>query len=87
MKRSGQCPKCQSTDIFPDEVIRRPGVAVDGLRISVSKKSTREGFFARMFKSHASAELRAWVCGHCGYTELYTKHSLSEELVALEGDR
>jgi predicted nucleic-acid-binding Zn-ribbon protein len=72
------CPKCESKEIIEDAEVRdydssshRPlGVYVKLARPAggVIKKVT------------ASGELRAWVCGECGYTELYATNY--EELLA-----
>jgi predicted nucleic-acid-binding Zn-ribbon protein len=59
--RSGSCPKCQSADVLHNvETADR-----DALSIMVYEGS---GVIPRRGRSFP---IRAWVCAHCGYTELY----------------
>jgi predicted nucleic-acid-binding Zn-ribbon protein len=63
--RRGSCPKCGSAEILSEvEVGPRNEPAVFLRRY----KRPGQVFFA----GPQYAELRAWVCLGCGYTELYT---------------
>jgi len=67
--REGACPKCGSADIVPNRPIRDLGHGN-----SVHELTTRveERPDALIFKGETvESYLRAWVCGECGYTELY----------------
>lgn len=68
--KNGTCPKCNSHAIIKNQRIPDRGhysyvagylfIKIIGKRIS-------------WFKNHvAIGGLRAWICGECGYTELYT---------------
>jgi predicted nucleic-acid-binding Zn-ribbon protein len=69
--KNGICPKCDSRDIIPDvRVIDRTG---DG---NIAKDLTAQLYekpYALLFKGAKSYAIRAWICGACGYTELYTE--------------
>jgi len=68
MRQTGKCIKCGSTEI------------VEGARVI---DESRQGFeedqrlrvdadpHAALFKEACHSTVRAWVCGACGYTEVY----------------
>lgn len=64
MKKTGICPKCGSRDIIaPAEVhgsLDRP-----------IKVGTYQNPDALIFKGRQEVPIFAWVCGVCGYLELY----------------
>lgn len=69
MKRSGECPKCNSTSIVPDITVvdySRSQFA-GNMQLVFERNPT-----ALLFKDKMSANIKAWVCGSCGYMELYT---------------
>jgi len=68
MKHSRRCPKCSSTDIISDaKVIDRVNAAEMDLTIATYGKPE-----ALLFKDQRVSTVSAWVCGSCGFTELYT---------------
>ena len=67
MKQSNTCPKCESSDIVKARAIDRgDGNASYTLEIATYKNPD-----ALIFKGKKSANLEAWVCRDCGYTEFY----------------
>lgn len=68
MKRSGICPKCQSTHIIADAkaIDRGHFDAERDLSVATFRKPD-----AIIFKGQASTSLSAWVCNGCGYVEFY----------------
>ena len=68
MKRTQKCPKCGSTNIIADaKVIDRVHMNAE-TELSVATFRQPE---AILFKGRMSTTLSAWVCGDCGYVELY----------------
>ncbi|HKZ70611.1 MAG TPA: hypothetical protein VJ020_11065 [Anaerolineales bacterium] len=69
MKR-GPCPKCGSTEIVTSAEVRdhdRNSHRPLGVFVKFPKDKVEAAG-----KTHESSELRAWVCGKGGYTELYS---------------
>jgi predicted nucleic-acid-binding Zn-ribbon protein len=68
MKSSGQCPKCESTNILCDVKAIDLGDynAQYDLMVGVAANPT-----ARLFRQQHCSTLSAWVCGDCGYVEFY----------------
>ena len=64
--RRGVCLKCGSPDLLTDT----PVALSDGSRVQV-QRHVPEGWLGTTKPVHA--EVRAWVCRRCGYTELYTR--------------
>ena len=63
--RSGTCPKCGGGEILAGVRIKVPSAgSVDDVRAVVSPTSG-------MFRQQTGSDLRAWVCGGCGFAELY----------------
>lgn len=63
------CPKCGSRDIIADAEVRDyDASAYRPLAVHVKLVRPSGGLVK---KTHESGELHAWVCGGCGYTELY----------------
>jgi hypothetical protein len=73
--KSGVCPKCQSQNIIRGARVG-PDAAFDPLWVSVFR-ARRSLFFPRR-----GSRARAWVCGDCGYVELYADEPgpLAEEI-------
>ncbi len=68
--QNGVCPKCGSHKIIKDKPIidkGQHGLPVGALSVVVADKRT-----SWLFGDIATGEIRAWICGECGYTELYT---------------
>ena len=68
MKKSGKCPKCGGTKIIEDaKVVDR----AHHHREEEMKVSTFSNPTALLFKGQHSTNVSAWVCGFCGFMELY----------------
>lgn len=70
MKRTNQCPKCGGTDIFANLDPRDRGEMNAVQTLTVASYSDPDALF---FKGAQTAELTAWVCATCGFTEFYVK--------------
>jgi predicted nucleic-acid-binding Zn-ribbon protein len=71
--KNDSCPKCNSTDVIPNaEIINC--AANHSLRCSVSFASNSPSAAEKrtFCKVAKSGEMRAWICGRCGFTEIYT---------------
>ena len=67
--KNNSCPKCGSTEIIHDAEVRDyDASSYRALSVYVALRKPEGGFFK---KTTESGELRASVCGGCGYTELY----------------
>jgi predicted nucleic-acid-binding Zn-ribbon protein len=67
--RDTGCPKCGSSEIIVDAEVRDYDANYyRNLSAHVPLRTPAGGFFK---KTSESSELRAWICGGCGYTELY----------------
>lgn len=67
--KSGLCPKCGSKEVISNvEVCSGENEAVRPVSLSVPlpRAHTRV-----VFHHSETSEVRAWVCGACGYVELY----------------
>jgi ribosomal protein S27AE len=65
--KSGECPKCKSQEVLANVRINDRGYPVDGeLQIEVQARP-----MALVLKGRTKSILRAWLCGSCGYVELY----------------
>ena len=66
--KDGVCPKCLATTIIPNVNIadRGHGISEHGLEVKLHENPD-----ALMFRGSRYSKLRAWICGMCGYTELY----------------
>jgi predicted nucleic-acid-binding Zn-ribbon protein len=65
MKRSGKCPKCGSQKIIVDAVVRDHAHQ----ELNVCTYANPD---ALIFKEARDSTISAWICGECGFTELYT---------------
>ena len=69
MKKSGKCPKCESTNIFAD------AIPLDRASHYAAAGNASVGYFgnprAIVFKEVRSSPVRAWVCAECGFIEYY----------------
>ena len=68
MKRSAKCPKCGGTDIIADAQVVDRGHYDARRDLSVA---TYRSPTAIVFKGRQETTVSAWVCGACGYIELY----------------
>jgi predicted nucleic-acid-binding Zn-ribbon protein len=65
------CPKCRSQKIIPDVSIEDRGMSNVPWNLSVRVEEKPD---ALLFKGRHTDILKAWVCGECGYTELYVEN-------------
>ena len=67
MKRTNKCPKCGSTEIFGNaKAIDRAHASEEEFTVATFGKPD-----ALIFKEKHTSKVSAWVCGQCGYVELY----------------
>ncbi|MEO5917908.1 MAG: hypothetical protein ABIS50_26985 [Luteolibacter sp.] len=74
MKSSGKCPKCSSSDIIAD------AKALDRSPYESSQEFTLATFSnpkAAFFKGQQTTPVSAWVCGDCGFVELYADYAIN----------
>lgn len=71
--RNSLCPNCGSQEVIPNVEVRDyDASSYRPLSLTVQLPRPQGGFIA---KSTESSEVRATVCGGCGYTEFFaTKH-------------
>lgn len=67
--KNGTCPKCGSNEIISELNIR--GGESHPPYVQVVEPAPANRPFVWMPKSE-QGHFRAWVCGACGYTEIYT---------------
>jgi predicted nucleic-acid-binding Zn-ribbon protein len=66
--QNGICPKCNSHVIIKDRRITdKVSGAIHALSLAITGRST-----GWLTNNVAYGEIHAWICGECGYTELYT---------------
>ena len=68
MKRSGKCPKCESTNVIADARAEDRGHYNTDQEMSVSTFRRPD---ALIFKETRTSKVSAWVCGACGFIEFY----------------
>lgn len=73
--RTTVCSRCGSNRIIPEVMIEDRGMSDVPWELAVR---VDEKPHAVLFKGRHSESLRAWICGGCGYTELYVSNT--EEL-------
>lgn len=68
MKQSNQCPKCGCKEIIEDATMvdRGEGNFDYDLKVATYKRPE-----AILFRGKQYCAVSAWVCGECGYIELY----------------
>jgi len=65
--KNGRCPKCKATDVVADVQLCPP---MQGELRAVIDTHT----IAFIIQGQEAQPMRAWVCGKCGFTELYATH-------------
>lgn len=68
MKQSGKCPKCESTEIIADAKAVDRSEGHWRREFTVATFQNPEAF---VFKGEQTSTVSAWVCGRCGFVELY----------------
>ena len=74
MKKTGKCPKCDSSDIVADAKAIDRGHGNSQMEMSVATFRKPE---ALIFKEKQETTVSAWVCAACGYIEFYADHPRS----------
>ena len=64
------CSKCDSKNIIPNALIEDKGMSNVPWSLSVRVEEKPD---ALVFKGRHTTALRAWVCGACGFAELYAE--------------
>lgn len=68
MKQSGTCPKCASKQIIERAIVQdRSHLPIDQRLHVLTFKDPQAAFFTGPVLSSVSA----WICGDCGFLELY----------------
>lgn len=67
--QKGTCPKCGSHRMIKNKPITDKGHYNMPAALSLAVPGKRTSWLSR---DVATGEIRAWICGECGYTELYT---------------
>jgi predicted nucleic-acid-binding Zn-ribbon protein len=67
VNEQARCPKCASSERIPDVLVT---AHVEGGHVVVDVQVNRHPD-ALLFKGATTTPLKATVCAHCGYTELY----------------
>lgn len=75
MKKTGQCPKCESRKLIiggkvtgdVGDLLESGNLSLNDLALVVEKDPG-----ALFFTKEERFNIQAWVCGGCGYTEFYT---------------
>lgn len=65
------CSRCQSDKVIPNVHIRDYGDYGSNSQLSIEIYEKPD---ALIFKGTFEGPLNAWVCGECGYTELYIEN-------------
>ena len=66
----GKCLKCGSSEVIPNVFVLDLGHGNFPNNLKVMVEETPDAW---LFKGQLRSSLKAWVCGACGYTELYAK--------------
>jgi predicted nucleic-acid-binding Zn-ribbon protein len=73
--KDGICPKCQAEEVIPAvRIVDQLGIQpykTHPASLSVRLEGSATSGMLTSTKPVISTELRAWVCGACGYSELY----------------
>ena len=77
MKQTNKCPKCGSTEILADAKAIDRGHSDLQREFSVATFGKPD---ALIFKEQHKSTISAWVCGQCGYLELYADSPSSLKL-------
>lgn len=90
MKQSGECPKCESTEILVIDEAQIPNYeysnSVNPLTLTAHYGAYGgAGFFGGAKMERACVGIEAYVCGKCAYTELFAKDLELLERFAQEG--
>ena len=70
--KDSRCPKCGSPDVIPNvSILEHVGANASLHSVRAVLEKNPDALFVR---GEVRTSLQAWVCGTCGYTELYAKH-------------
>jgi predicted nucleic-acid-binding Zn-ribbon protein len=77
MKRTGTCPKCNSTDVVADAKVIDRVHNNQQLDMSIATFRNPEAIF---FTGQQETKVSAWVCAGCGFVEFYADNPLNIKL-------
>lgn len=70
--KNGTCPKCGSMNVMADIEVRDDGRSTSHpLRVVVEEPEPAKHAVVWV-QGQSTGDITAWICSHCGYTELYT---------------
>ncbi len=85
--KNGRCPKCGSKEVMADVEVRDDGRSGShALRVVVIEPEPAK-HSAIWVQPQAEAEIHAWICGRCGYTELYANNLANLYRAYLKGHK
>ena len=84
MKRTWQCPKCQSSAVGYFEKVMDKGAVTHKPRVREIAQTRAAGAFA---SSTSAGQVEAFICTACGYFEEYVKNPEQIPWDTLEGFR
>ena len=70
MKRTDQCPKCDSTNIIADAKVIDRGHLNCEMSLTLAIFRDPDAAFS---KGQLETQVSAWVCADCGFVEFYAK--------------
>jgi len=72
--KDGKCPNCGSRDVMANIEVRDDGRSGSHpLRVVIEEPEPSN--HGRIWvQEQSTGDLRAWICAHCGYTELYANN-------------
>ena len=93
--KDGICPKCQVKEVIPAVQVLNPlrynayaqQHDVQPANLTVRMEGPAERGLLKTTRPEKSTELRAWICGACGYSELYAVNPIELLLAYKEGYR
>ena len=71
MKKTGICPKCDSSNIIADAKVIDRGESHAQYQLTVATFRNPDAWIR---KGQQSTKVSAWVCADCGFLEFYAKH-------------
>jgi hypothetical protein len=70
--KDGICPKCNGKQVVPNLPVHYEAARV--VYCNIAEPADKSKFIQKV--GSVRSELRAWICGNCGYTETYaTQHA------------
>ena len=82
--KDGICPKCSATTIIPRVYIPERALGQTDQSLAVEFHENPDRIVSQGIRRY---RIRAWICGTCGYTEIYTTHARKLYAAYLEAQR